>query len=240
MPDTNGAQVHWDERVEFYIRQSLRELDFTDKTVLDIGAGTGLFSCYMAWHGARRVTAVEPDLDGSSGTSLAVLSSRVQALGLTNVHYSSATLQSYQGPEAEYDVILLHNVINHLDEDAVIVAHEAEWARQRYRELLAKVRRLLTPGGILVIADCARHNVFPLLGLQNPFLPTIEWHKHQNPELWTALLQDTGFMDIRCNWTIPTRLRRIGWLLNNRPTAFLLNSHFVLHANRPLQVLTGT
>jgi SAM-dependent methyltransferase len=222
-----------DKRIEFWIRQSLRHLDFREKTVLDVGAGTGTFTCYLAQRGARHVVALEPDLDGSgSGAGLATLSDRVQSLGLKNVSSSNQTFQSYE-TEKRFDIVLLHAVINHLDETAVMVAHEAEWARDRYRQLLGKVYQLLTPGGVAIIADCARDNVFPLLGRRNPFAPTIEWHKHQNPTIWRALCRDVGFRNIQLNWATPNRLRRFGWLVNNWPAAFLLHSHFILHAYRP-------
>jgi SAM-dependent methyltransferase len=235
MPDLGGSTgLRWDDRADFWIQQSLRQIPLNGKTVLDVGAGTGSFTCYMAKHGAKQVVALEPDLDGSGdGKGLAALARRVEGLGLTNVTWQGDTFQSYEAGNSRFDIVLLHAVINHLDEAAVAVAHEAEWARDRYRELLKKAYRMLAPGGTLIIADAARDNLFPKLGLRNPFAPTIEWTKHQNPELWTVLLQQAGFEKIRLSWATPKRLRSIGAFLNNRGAAFMLHSHFVLHANRP-------
>jgi SAM-dependent methyltransferase len=229
---SRSERLPW-ARSEHWIRQSLRALEFTGKTVLDVGAGSGLFTCYMAYHGARRVVALEPELDGSAGGFNGQLRSRADSLGLANVEFRPDTFQAYDAPDATFDVILLNNAINHLDESAVVVLHQEEWARATYRGLLAKLRRLLKPGGTAVIADCARDNVFYHLGFRNPFKPTIEWHKHQNPGLWEGLLREAGFDAIESHWTIPTRLRALGWALDNTLAAYLTSSHFVVHANRP-------
>jgi SAM-dependent methyltransferase len=152
----------------------------------------------------------------------------VQGLGVTCLNQ---TFQAYR-TDRRFDTVLLNAVINHLDEAAVQQAHRHEWARDRFRHLLWKAHDLLKPGGTLVIADCARSNLYPLLGLKNPFAPRIEWHKHQNPGLWMALLRDVGFGTTRLTWTTPTRLRYLGRLVKSWPAAFCLYSHFVIHARR--------
>jgi hypothetical protein len=83
----------------------------------------------------------------------------------------------------------------------------------------------------VVVADCSRFNLFPSLGLVNPFVPTIEWNKHQKPELWCDLLRNAGFVNHEIHWTSFNRLRTPGkWLLGNKYAAFLLLSHFVVTA----------
>jgi SAM-dependent methyltransferase len=229
LPDL--ADLRW-SRVEFWLRQALREIEFRDLAVLDIGAGDGIFSCYMALQGAARVVSLEPELDGSTSQAHAVLARRVGELSLDTVHHESATFQEFTGASGSFDVILAHNVVNHLDEEAVVVLHRGGQARSRYRELIAKMYRLLRPDGTLVLADCARANLFPHLGLRNPIARSIEWHKHQNPQVWIDLLTEVGFKRIQLHWTYPRRLRAFGALLDNRVAAYLGYSHFVIHADR--------
>ena len=38
------------------------------------------------------------------------------------------------------------------------------------------------------------------LGLRNPFVPTIEWHKHQSPNTWIRLFEDFGFKKQSLSW----------------------------------------
>ncbi len=232
-PDRKTAPVLW-ERVEFWLRQSLRDLEFTGKAVLDIGAGDGLFSCYMALHGAARVVALEPELAGAGRHARMTLIERVQALQLNNVIGLADTFQDYAGSSREFDVIVAHDVINHLDEHAVAALHRDPRARASYAALLTKLYELLKPGGVLVMADCARDNLFAWLGVRNPVAPTIEWVKHQNPDLWMGLLHEAGFERAELHWTYPRRLRMFGRLLDSRVMAFLMESHFVLHARRPV------
>src|SRR2546423_1219298 len=230
LPDVAG--LRWG-RVEFWLRQSLRDLDFRGKAVLDVGAGEGLFSCYIGLQGAATVVALEPELEGAEHHARRMLIERVAALRLRNVTCLADTFQDYAGPDEAFDVIVAHDTINHLDERAVIALHRDEGARASYRGLLRKFYGLLKPGGVCVIADCTRANLFASLGVPNPISPTIEWYKHQSPDLWMRLMRDVGFDRADLHWTYPRRLRLLGRLLDNRFASFLLESHFVLHGHRP-------
>jgi hypothetical protein len=75
-------------------------------------------------------------------------------------------------------VVIMFNVINHLDEDAVVVLHQDPVAFERYVTLLKNLHFRMRPGGWIVVADCARANFWPRLGLGSPFARSIEWHKH--------------------------------------------------------------
>jgi SAM-dependent methyltransferase len=230
MPDIPG--LSW-SRYEFWIRQSLRNVDLRGMTVLDVGAGDGPFTCYMALQGAAHVVALEPELDGADAGPRAVLQDRIRRFGLTNVSCLRETLQSFPPGVQRFDLILAHNVVNHLDEAAVVIMHRDAAARARFQGLIRRLFDLLKPGGLLVMADCARANLFGSLGLRHPLAPSIEWHKHQNPSVWMALLAAAGFDPPELHWTYPRRLRWAGALLDNRYAAFALESHFVLHATRP-------
>src|SRR5690606_23713623 len=190
LPDLPGLALR---RSEFWIRQSLRDAPIAGKSVLDIGAGSGLFTCYLALKGARHVVALEPDGDGSVEAPRARLLRHVQLLGLRNVTCLPDTLQAFDPGLERFDVILANNVINHLDEAAVQVLGRDPAARAAYTIVLSKMFDLLTPGGLAIIADCARDNLFGWFGLKNPLAPSIEWHKHQNPRVWSDLLESAGF-----------------------------------------------
>lgn len=106
-------------------------------------------------------------------------------------------------------------------------------ARATYLSLFRKLARLAKPGAKLIVCDCARRNLFADLGLRNPIVPKIEWHKHQSPELWARLLASAGFANPKIRWTSFNTFRRSGQLLlGNRVAAYCLTSTFCLSMER--------
>jgi hypothetical protein len=68
----------------------------------------------------------------------------------------------------------------------------------------------MKPGGVLIIVDVQPRNLFPDLGVKNPFLPHIEWLKHQPPEVWASLLRECGFRGAKISWLSNQNLLRLG------------------------------
>jgi SAM-dependent methyltransferase len=205
--------------------------------VLDIGGGVGVFSFYAAAAGAGEVLCLEPEGQGGS-IGMNEQFHRLQRLtGFHNVRLEHAMLQTFEPTPASFDVVLLHNSVNHLDEAMVPLlrrdAAAGEDARDVYRWLFRRLADALVPAGHLVLTDCARDNLFPRLGLRHPLLPQIEWDKHQNPAVWWTLLRQTGFERRSERWSSFNRLGALGWmLLANRAGAFFFTGHFRLHAQR--------
>jgi len=131
-------------------------------------------------------------------------------------------LQSYK---EHFDLIILYNVINHLAEDAVPLLPHDSTATELHVEKLRMLCQALNPGGWLVMTDCARSNFWTTFGLRSPFDRGIEWHKHQNPDVWEALAKKAGFKRYDLRWSYLYPLKRItaNYLCN-----FLTISHFVM------------
>ena len=154
-------------------------------------------------------------------------------LGLAHAKQWPLTLEDYDGKDGPFDIILLHNAINHLDEAACIHLHEGGAYRARYAAIAAKVAALAAPGGTLILSDCARRNFFPdVLGTPSPFARIIEWNKHQQPELWAQLFSSAGFARPKIRWASPNRLGAVGMPLRVRAIQYFLTSYFVLTMTR--------
>jgi SAM-dependent methyltransferase len=217
----------------FHLRYLFDGVDFDGKVVLDVGAGNGWSSLYAACMGATRVVGLEPEAAGSSESAQAQFEHGIARIGLDQVELIPETFQDYDPGDTSFDVVLLMSAINHLDEEATARLHLDPEARSIYRELFEKLASLCGPGAKLIVADCARLNLFPRLGITNPIAPWIEWHKHQQPEFWSRLLEAAGFERPRIRWSSFNTLRTPGrLLLGNRFAAYCLTSTFCLTMQR--------
>lgn len=201
-------------------------IPLSGRRVLDVGCGAGTYSLWAGLNGAEYVLGIEPELDGSRSGFLSRFRELIRAVGLDDVVEARSQLyQNLDPADGTFDVVLMYNVINHLDEDAVQVLHTDPAAVDRYHELLADLPRLLKPGGYLVLADSSRTNFWNQLGVRSPVAPTIEWAKHQEPERWAEVLAPLGFEVHDLRWSPWYPLTRI---TANRLVQYLTGSHWVL------------
>jgi SAM-dependent methyltransferase len=203
------------------------------RSVLDIGAGAGAASFYAACKGASLVVSLEPEAAGSRSGMQERFELTRRRLHAHQVALRPETLQEFHADGECFDVLVSIASINHLDERACIHLLKDPAARATYAEMFSKLADLTKRGGHLIVADCSRRNVFGDLGVSNPLTPTIEWEKHQRPEVWANLLHDAGFRAPRIRWPAFNTLRWPGrFLLGNRVAAYFLRSTFCLTMER--------
>lgn len=221
--------------LEYHLKRLFEGIDFQNKRVLDIGGGAGLYSFYAASRGAESVLCLEPEGEGSSSRSIERFREVRERLQWGNVRLATVTFQEFGAAGEAFEVILLYNSINHLDEAACIRLLRDDRARASYRQIFLKVSVLAKAGAKLVLCDCSRYNFFAGLNLRNPFAPDIEWHKHQAPGVWVRLLGEAGFVNPKVRWSSFNRLRGAGRILFGHAwTAYFLYSHFCLTMEKPL------
>ena len=155
-------------------------------------------------------------------------------LGYNHVWFKPVTFQAFDPTGKQFDTILLHNSINHLDETACINLLNDEASQAIYMDIFSKLSSLASSGAKLIVCDCSRYNLFALLRIRNPFAPTIEWHKHQAPEIWVDLLSQVGFVNPKVRWTAFNTLRSPGRiLLGNKLLSYFLRSDFRFTMEKP-------
>lgn len=211
--------------------QLFKDIDINGKIVLDIGAGKGLYSLWAAVCGAREVVAMEPSAAGSRDPcSNKELLKAVEYLKLKNVEILPIRFQDYISNEKKFDLILLKSSVNHLSKKACIELQDSIDAQNEYISIFRKINNLLLPNGVVIITDCSSRNFFNDIKTKNPLAPTIEWQKHQPPEIWSNMLNSAGFKDIRISWMAPPYLHYLGVIFSNRPFAYFATSLFRIEA----------
>lgn len=217
-----------ERNLRFYLEYLFNGIDFEGKDMLDIGAGAGVNGFFAVCRGAHDVVCLEPEADGSSRSPQRSFERLKSRLGVRNIHLEPSMLQGHEFHGRKFDIVLLHSSVNHLDEEACIHLLEDPAAKDRYREIFRQIAALCRPGAKLIVNDCSRYNLFATLGLRNPIVPTIEWEKHQAPQVWATLLGDAGFKNPRIRWASLNRLGRPGRILGNRLSSYFLSSLFTL------------
>jgi SAM-dependent methyltransferase len=225
-----GSIFHSISEFNFYVSEIFKNIDFQEKRMLDIGGGSGIFSYYAAIMGAQECVILEPAANGSQTDILEKYSALQNNLKLNDqVKIENKTFQAFNSPNNYFDIILLHNSINHLDEAACSTLHVEEDAQKKYKEIIIKIKNITNFKGTVIITDCSRYNFFSLLKVKNPFAPMIEWNKHQSPEIWKYLLSEVGFSHTKIRWLSFRQLRQIGKIFfANKITSYFLNSHFII------------
>lgn len=214
-------------RLVRYLDLVFADVELADRTVLDVGAGAGAASFFALVRGAVSATCLDPLADGSNEAMERQFSVFSESLGMEPTMVRQ-TFQDFDIAD-RYDIVLLHNSINHLDEEACRRVDEDGAARAVFEGLANRLHQLVAPGGALVVTDCGRRNLLGSLGLPSPFAPGIDWHIHQEPSTWRQVLAAGGFQHPRVRWDAVSRLGPIGQaVLGNRVGAFLTNSHFIL------------
>jgi hypothetical protein len=221
--------------LEIHLYQLFNRIDFTDKSVLDIGGGSGLYSFYAATMGASKVVCLEPEGDGSTDNIIKKFHLMNSLLDYNEtVSLETVLLQEFSPTNTKFDVILLLNTINHLDEPACIDLLNDKNAQNVYKDLFAKIYELANEDAILMVSDCSPRNFFCSIGVKNPFVPNIEWHKHQTPEAWIKMLANVGFIEPKIWWSSFNRIGKLGHrLMGNRLMAYYLMSHFCFVMTKP-------
>lgn len=199
-------------------------LDLKNKRVLDIGCGRGGLLAWAALQGAAYAFGLEPEASGVADDSYATLRRVVGSLALDTVEISRSTL-STSSFSRSFDIVVLYNVINHLDEYAVADLDSNPNSFATFLKIAEKIRSVTAANGVVILADAARSNFWGDLGVRSPFAGTLEWRKHQNPVVWRTLFEHIGFRTLDLRWSQHYLLRK--WS-SNFLMRYVTSSHFVL------------
>ena len=211
----------WNHGFDFarFARQLFRNIDFRDRTMLEIGCGKGMLCLWAALYGASETVGLEPLAEGCYDSSEChqAFQSMARELDLPQARILPVTVQGYDSPKDYFDVVLSVASINHLDEKSCVTLGESSASVGEYQDIFRNIASMMKLGGKLIVIDAARHNFFGDLGMRNPMSPNIEWFKHQQPDFWARLLSECGFGRPDIRWTSGKLLRHAR--INSLPQA---------------------
>lgn len=177
---------------------SLVQLDHKAPRILDLGAGTGLFSSYMI----RKYPQARLTLIDLSTGMLDIAKERFEDAGASEVMYLAGDYSSFEDA-VPYNAIISSLSIHHLEDEAK-------------QALFSRIFQLLKPGGVFVNADQVLGQTAFLDGLyRSDWVAKIEATDLSQEALQTAYertkldkmapldaqlgwLHDSGFKDVDC------------------------------------------
>lgn len=218
-----------ERRLKRHLNFLFKDIDFNNKNVLDVGGGIGIHSFFAAWMRAKEVICLDPEAPGCAEQLKNKFDNINKKLKLKNIHFIKDTFQNYN-PFISFDVVILHNSINHLNDYASSRLDKDNFSKNEYKGYIKKLYKITNSQSKIIVCDCSNKNFFSLLGLKNPFDPTIEWEKHQSPKIWIDLFESCNFKKIKLKWSTFNRIGKIGNLiLSNKIFSFFTRSHFCLY-----------
>lgn len=203
-------------------------INLNNKTILDLGGGNGIASFY-ALHQSASCSAwlVDPIVEGSNQLMIDQFNSLRDSFEKNRICFHRDFIETLDEPK-HFDIVLMHNSINHIGEDII---EKALYKEEEYVEYVHRIKVItdrLKPGGDLIVADCGQRNFWGDLGLRSPAAPSIEWNLHCEPNIWQEMIEKAGSQHISTKWTARREFRTFGKLfLANRLCSYMLNSHFV-------------
>ncbi len=124
IPEYEASEKHWEI---FFSEEEVQE-----KTVLDAGCGTGIFSIIFANKGARHVTGI----DISEG-SLQTAQTLKEKFELTNTEFQKQDMLALPFPEASFDIVWAWGTVHHTTDPF---------------KAIAELIRVLKPSGSILLA----------------------------------------------------------------------------------------
>jgi hypothetical protein len=219
--------------LRFLLETTFEDIPFGGRSVLDVTTSKGTASFYAACAGAANVVSVDPEGAGPDSGTHDTFARLGELLPGSRVELRPEPLSELDPGAERFDVVIAMTSINHIDEEACVRLKDDPQAEETYLRILSRLAELAVPGADLMVSDVSRYNLFAQLGVKNPIAPKIEWHKHQSPKLWAALLERVGFERPRIRWKSFNSLRRPGRVLfGNRVAAYCTNSAFCLTMKR--------
>ncbi|OGX15234.1 MAG: hypothetical protein A2166_00400 [Omnitrophica WOR_2 bacterium RBG_13_41_10] len=215
-----------EDRFLFRARQVFRNVNLINKSILEIGCGTGVYSVWAKLNGAKLAVGLEPEVDGCEDESSNIFKKFISELSIDNTECIPQIIEEYKPNGLKFDIVLSNNSINHLDENACMRLDTNLDAQEKYLVIFKKIKSLMNHNGKLIILDNSDKNFFKFLNRNSPFCRGVDFRKHKSPKVWVRLLKQANFSEPKISW--PSRYFYLKNLYCPKLLSFFLDSYFRL------------
>ena len=191
---------------------------FSGLKLLDVGCGGGLLSEPMARLGAK-VTGID-----AAELNIEVATKHARGMGL-DIDYKYQSLEEVAASEAQYDVVLAMEILEHVADRAAFVRLASLCVAPGGRIFFSTLNRTLKSFSVAIVGAEYILNWLPR--------GTHEWQKFTRPSLLVKLLMENGMepTDLTGVRYSPFKDR---WLLTRD-----LNVNYMIHAQKPEKRMRG-
>lgn len=198
--------------------------DFANgKMVLDIACGEG-YGCQLLSNHALKVTGV--DIDPST-----IIRAK-QQYSNSKINFLDGSIEAIPCPDKSFDLVTCFETLEHISGQ---------------EQALKEIRRVLKPGGVLLISTPEKANYSDKTGYRNPFHAK-ELYENEFRELLAGFFAFTGFykqQSIHASLLLQEKNTTLNSLLTGDYTGILKKDppvmyHFSIAADQPVQLPGGS
>jgi len=183
------------------------KLNYTNKTVLDIGCGNGLMSIYLSLkYPDVKIDAIDENKGrGAKRDILLSLDEIIIRFKLENINVIDV---NYWDHDKKYDLIVARHSLHHIphliepNNDILIIEDNC----RQYIKLFNKLFNNLNRGGELIFSDVVRNNIFTWMPQRLAFkFRNVRWGTKPTFKEWIRFIRKY-FIDVEYIYLIPRPL----------------------------------
>ena len=207
------------------VKWSIKNIDLKNKTICDIGVGSGLSSIYFASKGAKKVIGIEPSQGkGGNVNVYDVFLSNIKKYRFDNIVIPQKLgflENDYEDNSFDYVFAInsLHHVVENSTDKSNFIGLES-----RLTGALKEMKRIVKPNGKIVIWDMAFESIYRFVKVR---YKQIDWYLHPKLKMWRNAARES-FGDVSFEYTYFFSIPMSKYIMRNYLSLYFLNPTFKL------------
>ncbi len=217
----------------FHANEQLSGACIANKTILEIGCGSGAFSLYMALCGkAKKIIALdEAKGNGFDPKAFKQLQTIIRNHNIQNLTTVESSLHDYVAPENSFDLIVGNSALHHAIRPFGYL-FKNEKSKHASLTTFKQLYALLKNNGMIVLREMSRINFWRFLPYKWK-MGHIDWKTHATLGEWLWVMKKTGFYDTHHAFLTPFFLRKWpSFIIRSQFANFFFSSSFYLYGQR--------